>query len=190
MKIVRVLIVVVVLLLLAGLAFVWTGAFDVAADSAHSPLTAKALQFARERSIARRGRDLEPPKLDDPALVASGAQHYAAMCTGCHLAPGMSNTELREGLIPQPPDLTRPRQSDPRRTFWIIKHGLKMTGMPAWGATHDDASIWGLVAFVQQLPQLTPDAYAGLTRPPAGAGPGEATPPHDHDSHDHSTHRH
>lgn len=192
MRTLKWLLLVVLLALLAAFTAVWTGMYDVAADVPHRESTRAVLEYARERSIARRAVELTVPRLDDPALIATGAEHYAAMCTGCHLAPGLPETELRQGLNPQPPDLTRAGVArDPQRSFWIIKHGLKMTGMPAWGATHDDASIWGLVAFVQQLPELSPQAYAELTGPPS-AGPGEETSPapHDHDSHDHSTHRH
>ncbi len=86
------------------------------------------------------------------------------MCTGCHLAPGVGDNEMRQGLYPQPPNLSQPRDRSPAQLFWIIKHGLKMTGMPAWGVTHDDEAIWGLVAFLQQLPTMDAAAYAALTR--------------------------
>jgi hypothetical protein len=51
----------------------------------------------------------------------------------------------------------------PAEQFWIIKHGLKMTGMPAWGRTHDDESLWAIVAFLRQLPNLNVDQYRALT---------------------------
>ena len=50
-----------------------------------------------------------------------------------------------------------------RRAFWIIKHGIKMSAMPAWGKTLDDAAIWDLVAFVRKLPEMTPETYAQLS---------------------------
>jgi mono/diheme cytochrome c family protein len=179
----------VLLVALVGLTLVWNGSYDVGADSPHRGYTRALLEYARERSIDRRSRGIDVPQLDDPALIAAGAEHYAAMCTGCHLAPGVTGSELREGLNPMPPDLTQQRAArDPGRTFWIVKHGVKMTGMPAWGVTHDDASLWGIVAFVEQLPQMTPDRYAQLTAPPAGepAAGGAERPP----AHDHSTHKH
>jgi mono/diheme cytochrome c family protein len=86
------------------------------------------------------------------------------MCVDCHLAPGAKQSEMREGLYPQPPDLTQHVDASPAEMFWVIKHGIKMSAMPAWGKTHDDGSIWGLVAFVQKLPELTPDQYRGLVR--------------------------
>ena len=115
------------------------------------------------------------PKLDNPALIAEGAENYAEMCTGCHLAPGMQDTEIRKGLYPQPPNLALDGVDNPAEAFWIIKHGIKMTAMPAWGATHDDAKIWAMVAFLGKLPAMSPAEYGNLT---AGA-----------DAHDHE-HQH
>lgn len=68
----------------------------------------------------------------------------------------MEESAARTGLYPQPPNLAQHRVA-PGTAFWVIKHGLKMTGMPAWGETHDDASIWSIVAFLQRRPDLTPE---------------------------------
>lgn len=136
--------------LLFGSAAIGIGLLDVAADQPHWPVTERVLGLVRDRSIAFAARGIEPPALDDPALLRAGARHYTAMCIGCHGAPGRESTELQAGLYPQPPDLSRHTgHRNAAETFWIIKHGLKMTAMPAWGLTHDDRSIWGLVAFLR-----------------------------------------
>jgi len=161
-------------LALLGVAFVYSGAFNVAADDPHWSFTHRVLETARERSIAARAGGIEMPKLDDPELLASGAEHYNAMCTGCHLAPGMSDTEMRAGLYPKPPNLAEhAAHRTPEQTFWIIKHGLKMTGMPAWGVTHDDRSIWGMVAFLQRLPELSLEDYRDLAAQGSGHSHGD-----------------
>lgn len=168
-------------LALAGavaIAFAYAAPYNVAADVPHWGVTARALTAIRDHSIEARAADLAVPDLADPALIALGAEHYAAMCTGCHLAPGVGDNELRQGLNPKPPDLSQRRDRSPAETFWIIKHGIKMTGMPAWGVTHDDESIWGLVAFLQQLPTLDAAGYAAVT----GEVPDKAR---DHGGHDH-----
>jgi mono/diheme cytochrome c family protein len=84
------------------------------------------------------------------------------MCTGCHLAPGMDDSEIRHGLNPRPPNLTR-FAPDPAEAFWIIKHGIRMTGMPAWGPTHDDQKIWAMVAYLQKQPKMSAGEYQQLT---------------------------
>jgi len=168
-------------LVASAFAFVYGGIFNVAADAPHSALTYTIMETIRSRSIAARSKDLQPPGLDDARLIAKGAEHYAAMCVGCHLAPDKKDSEIRAGLYPQPPDLTKPLRASPAEEFWVIKHGIKMSGMPAWGMTHDDPSIWGLVAFLQKLPELTPAQYQALTKT-------EEEPHHRH-SHDQMEHK-
>jgi mono/diheme cytochrome c family protein len=151
----------------AGGIVAYSGAFDVSADTPHSPLVFQLIEFARVQSIARRVRDLAPPaNLPDPDRVRRGAGNYAAMCVECHLAPGKENSEIRMGLYPAPPDLSQPAKMQTNvaaRQFWIIKHGIKASGMPAWskGGIEDEA-IWDIVAFLQTLPTLTADQYVAL----------------------------
>ncbi|HEY8051852.1 MAG TPA: cytochrome c, partial [Steroidobacteraceae bacterium] len=159
---------------LGGIVFIYSGAFYPGADEPHSGPVFFLAQTARERSIAVRSSAIKVPDLADPKAIAAGASEYAEMCTGCHLAPGMEDNEMRPGLYPHPPDLTahpRADERDPRavnaavaRQFWIIKHGIKMSAMPAWGKTHDDATIWTIVAFLQRLPTLTPEQYGEMTK--------------------------
>lgn len=141
--------------------FVVSGVYNVGADAPHWPITYKIMQTVRDRSIAVRADQLSVPNLEDPQLILKGAGQYAAMCTGCHLAPGMHDSELRPGLYPQPPDLSR-HVVEPKVAFWAIKHGIKMSAMPAWGASHDDATIWSMVAFLQKLRGMTAAQYKDI----------------------------
>jgi len=150
-----------VLVLGGGLAAL--GAFNVAADEPAGAFAEMVLPFVRDRAIDSRADDIQVPKLDDPAMIAEGAEHYSAMCTGCHLAPGMAENEMRPGMNPKPPMLARVPAEEPAEQFWIVKHGIEMTGMPAWGVTHSDAEIWNIVAFLQKLPAMTPEQYRALT---------------------------
>jgi mono/diheme cytochrome c family protein len=151
-----------------GAAFLWSGHYDVGADTPHDPLVFRLLDSLRRRSIEAQSRDIKVPDLESAAMIAEGAEHYSAMCTGCHLAPGMDDTEIRPGLYPQPPKLADVGSREPRETFWVIKHGIKMSGMPAWGTTHDDAAIWNMVAFVRKLPDISAEQYRAMTRDAAG----------------------
>ena len=151
----------IVVLGLLAYAYAWFGFYNIGADSPHTPWTYRFLSMVREHSVQRHAKDIRVPALNDPALILKGAGQYAAMCTGCHLAPGMHDSEIRAGLYPQPPNLSQ-QPVDPREAFWIIKHGIKMSGMPAWGATHDDATIWSMVAFLQKLPGMTPAQYKDI----------------------------
>jgi mono/diheme cytochrome c family protein len=146
-------------ILIAGAAvFVYSGLYNIGADNRHFPLTFKVMETLRDRSIHVRSDDIKVPNLDDPKLILKGAGQYAAMCTECHLTPGQKDSEIRPGLYPQPPNLSQVRV-DTKDAFWVIKHGIKMSAMPAWGASHDDDTIWSMVAFLQKLPGMTPQQY-------------------------------
>lgn len=150
-----------VLLAVGVLAFVWSGRYDIGADAPHTRPVFALMQTMRERSIRAHAADLVVPDLGDPQLVLKGAGQYAAMCTQCHLSPAMADSEIRPGLYPQPPNLSQVRVA-PKEAFWVIKHGIKMSAMPAWGLSHDDPTIWSMVAFLQKLPDLTPAQYKDM----------------------------
>jgi mono/diheme cytochrome c family protein len=138
--------------------FIYAGWYNIGADSPHWSVTTSLIGTLRERSIERRAAEIKVPDLTNQQLILKGAGQYAAMCTQCHLAPGNSQSEIRPGLYPRPPDLSKVR-IDPRVAFWVIKHGIKMSAMPAWGTGHDDATIWSIVAFVNKLPDLSTETY-------------------------------
>ncbi|MFC3549488.1 c-type cytochrome [Lysobacter cavernae] len=161
---------------------IWSGAYNVAADDRHSAPVNALLQVVRERSIAVRARGLTAPDLTDPTHIRQGAGNYDAMCAGCHLAPGVESTELSRGLYPAPPDLTR-ATVDAAEAFWVIKHGIKASGMPAWGKSMGDDYLWNMVAFLQQLPSLDADEYRALVTSSDGHSHGRGeTMAHGHDA--------
>jgi mono/diheme cytochrome c family protein len=182
----------VVMATLVGLVLVlvlgaFSGAYDVGADQPHSAPLRAFLSIVREHSALRRAHSIRVPPLDDPQRVREGAEHYSAMCVDCHLAPGITVSEIRAGLTPAPPNLSQ-QVLDPRIAFWTIKHGVKMTGMPAWGKTHDDEEIWNIVSFVHQLPRMTPGEYRAFAASAEIEGHADGHNDHDQD-HDHG-HRH
>jgi ketosteroid isomerase-like protein/mono/diheme cytochrome c family protein len=185
---------IVAILLVGG--FVWSGIYYVGADAAHTRPVHALLETTRQRSIARRAASAEVPDLSDVALIREGAGNYDSMCSGCHLAPGIEETELSKGLYPAPPAFAQVAAGDPTRQFWVIKHGLKGTGMPAWGRSMEDRYIWGMVAMLQELPELDATRYQALVASSGGHshGGGE-TEPHEHagtapDEHGHSGEAH
>lgn len=145
------------------------GLIEIGADTPHSRPVLAALSFVRERAIARRIAEIvPPPDLAAPERVRRGAGNYDAMCSDCHLAPELPDSEIRRGLYPTPPNLALKADTpsgirNPARDFWIIKHGIKSSAMPAWskGGIEDDA-IWDLAAFLQEMPQLSQTAYRDL----------------------------
>lgn len=194
---------IVVLLLVGG--FVYFGVFNVAADSPHIRPVYAFLDVLRNRSIVMRARDIEvPANLTSPERLAKGAGLYSEMCSGCHLGPGIEKSELSQGLYPEAPDLTKASDLTTAQKFWVIKHGVKLSAMPAWGKTHNDELIWDMVAFVDKLSTMSPEEYKRTTesapadhdemmREMPGMNKdisGPAANPNEHTDHDHKDHDH
>lgn len=152
----------IIIFIAAAAVFIWSGVYDIGTDSPHWPVVSQAISALRDHSTEHHAQSIQVPTLESPAMVAEGAQHYAENCATCHLAPGMDDSEIRHGLYPKPPNLTR-FAPDPAEAFWIIKHGIKFTAMPAWGPTHSDAMIWAIVAYLQKQPKMSVAEYRKLT---------------------------
>ena len=181
MKLIKTLVALLIVAALGAGAFIGFGVYNVAADDPHWPITYRVMETLRERSISTRSNNIEVPALDDDALIRSGAGNYHSMCVGCHLSPGASDTELSLGLYPTPPTWSELGTVDPRQAFWVVKHGVKMSGMPAWGKSMDDKYIWGMVALMQQFPKMTAARYQELVASSGGHqhGGGESMPHND-----------
>jgi len=175
---------------IAGLSFIWFGVFNVAANDKHWGITTEFLEIVRDRSISSRAGDITVPDLSDASRVKRGTANYDAMCAQCHLAPGLKKSELYEGLNPKPPVLYKDKHFDEMpaaNTFWVIKNGIKMTGMPAWGIYNSDEQIWDLIATISAMDKMTPEKYKELVESGAhthkGGGHGDesgAEPEGDH----------
>ena len=154
--------VVILLIVIAALGgiFIFAGVYNIGADAPHSSAIYGLLREFREKAIAHHARDIAIPKdLSDAKRIEAGAGLYQEMCTGCHLGPGVEPSELSQGLYPPAPDLAKTIDRSAAQQFWIIKHGVKLSAMPAWGKTHNDELIWDMVAFIRQLPKMSPEQY-------------------------------
>ena len=115
-------------------------------------------------SIMKRTKNIEVPDLKDSTKYATGFRHYDEMCAICHGAPGIEESEFAEGLYPEPPEFTE-RANIPGAAggYWIIKNGIKMTGMPAFSPTHSEEELWSIIAFlVNRLPGMTESEYKSM----------------------------
>ena len=163
--------VVIVLMVLAAFAgiFIYMGVYNIGADAPHSRFVTMTLTELRERAITHHARDIAvPADLNSSKRIEAGAGLYSEMCTGCHLGPGLEKSEMSQGLYPPAPELAKATGRSPAQQFWIIKHGVKLSAMPAWGKTHNDELIWDMVAFLRQLPKMSPEQYkAAVASAPA-----------------------
>ncbi|MFK5914493.1 MAG: cytochrome c [Woeseiaceae bacterium] len=173
-----------VVAIIAGFMFIWFGVFNVSASDKHWAITNNFLELVRDRSISARAENLKVPNLTDTARINRGAANYDAMCVQCHLAPGVDTSELYEGLNPKPPVLYKSTHfaNKPNETFWVIKHGIKMTGMPEWGLNNSDEQIWDMIALVSALDNMTATQYKELVASGEHTHKGGAA--HEDSSHD------
>jgi mono/diheme cytochrome c family protein len=148
----------------AALFLVVSGMVQVAAAVPPGAVETRLARFALDRSVSRRAPKTANPLGKNPDILREGAEHYKSMCVTCHGAPGVDSSEIGEGLNPPAPDLTLQRVQ--RRTdgelFWIVQNGIRMSGMPSFGATHKERQIWEIVAFLRHLPELTPEEEKAL----------------------------
>ncbi len=153
----------ILILILAGLIVMYTGTVNVSVLEPPSKLTRWFLSTNMERSVKTRAHKVEVPDLENEDMIQSGAEHYFAMCEICHSAPGKKETEMAKCLEPKPPHLYEEEEAqewNASEKFWITKHGIMFTGMPAWGITHSDEDIWNMVAFIQKLPEMDANEYS------------------------------
>jgi len=169
--------------------FTYSGLYNVGASSPHSTFSNWLMSTTSRASIRRRAGEVDVPNLDDDELVRAGANDFDAMCVGCHGAPGQEPEAMGQGLNPSAPDLAdSAAHLSPAELFWVTKHGIKMTGMPAWGVTHDDDALWPVVALLARLPELDADSYQALLASAEGVGHHE--PAADQKDDGHADHQH
>ena len=153
------------IVLMAGLVLlvIYSGLYNVAATSEEPGVMRWALHTTMERSVEQHADGIPVPPLEDPELLQTGFEHFDAMCVTCHGAPGIEASEIGKGINPPAPELSDQAEAwSPEELFWITKHGIKMSAMPAFGPTHSDRDLWGIVAFTRRLPQLSPAEYQAL----------------------------
>lgn len=149
-----------ILFVLGALAFIYSGLYNVAATEAHLGPVRWILNTTQVKSVEARANGVPDPPPIDPLMLEEGFRHFREMCVVCHGAPGVERGELGKGMNPTPPELqVMAQRYSARELFWIMKNGLKMAGMPAFGPTHSDEEIWGVVGFVRQLPEMSAQEY-------------------------------
>jgi cytochrome c553 len=159
-----------------GFLVVVSGVVPIKASAGHWRITEIFLQFAKRRSVATHSIGIKVPPLDDRAMVLKGAGHFEGGCQPCHGRPGEPPPKIPQAMTPRAPTLaSRIGTWNPAELFYIVKHGIKLTGMPAWPVRQRDDEVWATVAFLRMLPQLDRAEYlrlvngntlAAITAPP------------------------
>ncbi|SFP84724.1 c-type cytochrome [Tranquillimonas alkanivorans] len=144
----------------------WSGLVSIAASSGHFAITRWFLGWTMENAVETQSMLIKKPEhieLDDPALIRRSAGHYATGCAACHGAPGVPQSPVVEQMTPSPPRLEeKVGDWSDEELFWIVKNGIKYSGMPAWPAPEREDEVWAQVAFLRALPGMTRAEYAEL----------------------------
>lgn len=163
----------------AGAAWlVWGGLYNVAATEQHTQPVYSLLEVAMRQSVRLRARGIVPPDIANEQLVARGAGCFRDKCVQCHGAPGVAQGDIGKSMQPLPGPLVDARQRwNASELYWVTKHGIKMSGMPAWEYRLSDEDLWAVVAFLERLPDMTPQQYAQASAPVMPAGQGAPAAP-------------
>lgn len=139
------------------LIFIATGFVNMDATQKPSRMEHRIGNASWERSLHRKAPQTKNPFLDNPSAIDVGFDHYKGMCVTCHGAPGVEVSEIGKGLNPAPPKLRAKKLEEwsDGELFYLIKNGIRMTGMPAFGPTHSDDEIWKIAAFMRHLDSLS-----------------------------------
>jgi len=166
---------------LAAAGVIYSGAYNVAATAEHWPITRWVLAEAVHQSVERRAADIRAPESGGQSQLLVGAANFDAMCSGCHEPPGANPSVAAQGMYPRPPSLAEAGEHmSASEIYWILKHGIKASGMPAWGGTHSDDDLWAMTAFVKQLPDMSKTDYDQMVASAGASGIGHHAGGHEH----------
>ncbi|HKI45365.1 MAG TPA: cytochrome c [Balneolales bacterium] len=173
MKTLKIIIATLLAEIVLGIIFIYSGFYNVSVMTPDPGIMTWALSTTSDRSVEHHAANIKMPDLADSTMIAHGFKRYNEMCVGCHGAPGVKRGDGGKGLDPHPPDLARSAKEMPAKNlFWVIKNGIKSTGMPSFGKTHSDQKIQDIVAFLEQMKNMTPQQYA-MMKKSTGAGTGD-----------------
>ena len=154
------LLVALLVLAAAGAAVFHAGIYDISATDQHIAPTHWLLDTGMRRSVRQRAAEITVPDLNQPGQMQRGLALYRQHCVQCHGAPGVAPEPFALGMTPAPANLVyTAREWPPAEVFWVVKEGIKMTGMPAWKHRMADEDIWAIVSFMRELPRLAPEEY-------------------------------
>jgi mono/diheme cytochrome c family protein len=156
MKILGGIILCLILIIIGGIIYMYSGTYDVSVRNQDKGLARWVLETTMENSVEHYAKNINVPSLDDTTMILKGFVHYSRMC-GCHGSPGR---ESSKSFNPEPPELYKTADEwKPNELFWMIKNGIKMSAMPAFADRINDSEIWNTVAFLKILPKVTTEEY-------------------------------
>jgi len=143
----------------AGYVYLHLGYFYLGADQKPTFAESTVAMGALDAATDRRSEDLKNPLPANETTITDGAQIYLNHCGGCHGVPSNPDSEFGKSFYPPVPAFFKaPPDMEEKPNFYIIKHGVRWTGMPAFGSTLNDTQLWQVVTFLSHIRTLPPAA--------------------------------
>ena len=155
----------IAVLVIAASLYLVLGRYDVSATKPHPEIVNMVFHGIAERSIKRNSASLTVPyNVNDKDMYLKGFKEYEHMCVQCHGAPGVEVSPTGKGLFPPPPKFPEEKlyEYSLKDIFWVTKNGVQMTGMPAYGPTHEDETIWAVAIFLDRSRNMSEAEYKKL----------------------------
>jgi mono/diheme cytochrome c family protein len=158
----KALILVVLAVAIAACCYWYLTAHGFSARARPSALETLLARNARRLATPPEAKSINNPVPGSPENIAEARDHFADHCATCHGNDGSGKTQINSGLYPPAPDLREQGTQNltDGEIFYIIKNGVRFTGMPGWGG--EDAENWKLVLFIRHLPQLTDEELKAM----------------------------
>jgi hypothetical protein len=138
--------------------------FSLSALAEPGPLETRMANLGKHSVIRLASRHGIPPRpLHTTPSIEAGSEHYGLDCGICHGVDGRAQTPSGQWMYPRAADLTtkQVQSYSDQELFWIIKNGIRFTGMPAFGKVETADNIWGLVKYVRTLPRTNTSGLPG-----------------------------
>lgn len=160
-KIILTVVITLAVLFLGLWLFMLSGTYDISQLTPHNAITKWMIKTTTHHSIDKRMKENTVPDLSNPEITIAGFKMYNKMCVECHGAPGEEASPMTKGLYPKPPTIYKSDDiPEAQEAFWIIKNGIKMTSMPAYGPSKNDKDLWAITAFLSnKLGKMSPSDY-------------------------------
>lgn len=153
----------VLALFLGGYIVMKSGLIDFSADTPPSDTETHLAMSTVDASTDRHAPELKNPLATNEETMVSGADLYMNHCAGCHGLPSNQDSVFAKSFNPPVPMFFKdPPDMSQNQNFYIIQHGIRWTGMPAWNKTLNDTQIWQLVTFLSNIEKLPPAAMQKL----------------------------
>lgn len=151
----RIVILLFILSLLVGGVYRYARTHGFSARETPNALEAYFAKTVRRYVVPAATRELKNPLSATPLIIAEARDHFAGHCASCHANDGSGRTPMGRNMYPPVPDMRSgyTQSLTDGELFYIIKEGIRFSGMPGWGG--DDDENWKLVSFIRHLPRLT-----------------------------------